>query len=100
MHTWNENGTYNRTSWLEILICRSNTYVIDFVDLHYFGGITDHQYYKKNGLYDFPQKKYMSRLGNLILMLLSRIPPVRKEIYTKRMMQEMIKPLQKVLDRE
>ena len=60
----------------------------------------DHKYYKKNGFYDFPQKKYMSRLGNFILMLLNRIPPVRKEIYTKRMKQEMIKPLQKVVDRE
>ena len=60
----------------------------------------DHNYYKKNGFYDFPQKKYMSRLGNSILMLLSRIPPVRKDIYTKRMIKEMIKPLQKVVDRQ
>ena len=60
----------------------------------------DHTFYKKNGLYDFPQKSYKSRAINLIMMLLSRIPLIRKEIYTKRIKTELIKPLQKVLERE
>jgi hypothetical protein len=60
----------------------------------------DHNFYKKNGLYDFPQKDYKSRITNSIMLLLSRIPSIRKEIYIKRMKAEMIKPLQKVLERE
>ena len=60
----------------------------------------DHNFYKKNGLYDFPQKDYKSRITNSMMMLLNRIPSMRKEIYTKRMKTEMIKPLQKVLERE
>ncbi len=60
----------------------------------------DHNFYKKNGLYDFPQKDYKSRITNSMMMLLSRIPSIRKEIFTKRMKSEMIKPLQKVLERE
>ena len=60
----------------------------------------DHNFYKKNGLYDFPQKYYKSRITNSMMMLLNRIPAMRKEIYIKRMKTEMIKPLQKVLERE
>ena len=60
----------------------------------------DHNFYKKNGLYDFPQKDYKSRITNSMMMLLSRIPSIRKDIYTRRIKTEMIKPLQKVLERE
>lgn len=60
----------------------------------------DHNFFKKNGLYDFPQKDYKSRITNSMMMLLSRIPSIRKDIYTKRIKTEMIKPLQKVLERE
>lgn len=60
----------------------------------------DHDFYKANGLYDFPQKDYKVRITNSIMTLLSKIPPIRKDIYTKRMKIEMIKPLQKVLERE
>ena len=60
----------------------------------------DHNFFKKNGLYDFPQKDYKSRITNSMMMLLSRIPSIRKDIYTKRIKTEMIKPLQKVLKRE
>jgi multimeric flavodoxin WrbA len=59
----------------------------------------DHEFYKKNGFYDFPQKNYKSRITNSILMLMNRIPSMRKEIYTKRIKKEMIKPLQKVFER-
>ena len=58
----------------------------------------DHNFYKKNGLYDFPQKGYRTRITNSMMLLLSRIPSLRKEIYTKRIKTEMIKPLQKVLE--
>ncbi len=60
----------------------------------------DHRFYKKNGLYDFPQKNYKSRILNVIMMILSRIPSIRKEIYIKRMKEEMIKPLQNVMEKE
>ena len=58
----------------------------------------DHRFYRRHGLYDFPQKDYKSRITNSMLTLLTKIPSMRKEIYTRRMKTEMIKPLQKVLE--
>lgn len=58
----------------------------------------DHQFYKKHHLYDFPHRKYKARVINSILILLTKIPSLRKEIYCKRIKQEMLKPLQKVVD--
>lgn len=60
----------------------------------------DHRFFKMNKMYDFPQKNYKSRIKNTALLLMTRIPFIRKEIYTKRMKEEMVKPLQKVLERE
>lgn len=60
----------------------------------------DHAYYRKKGWYDFPQKDYKSRIMNTMMLLLSRIPSVRKEIYIKRMKKEIIKPLENVLQKE
>ncbi len=60
----------------------------------------DHKFYKRNGLYDFPQKNYKARIVNVIMNFLCSIPSIRKEIYTKRMKPEMIKPLQKVVEKE
>ena len=60
----------------------------------------DHNFYKKKGLYDFPQKDYKSRITNSMMMLLTRIPSMRREIYTKRIKKAMIKPLQKILKKE
>jgi len=57
----------------------------------------DHQFYKRHGLYDFPQRNYKARVMNSILILLTRIPSMRKEIYRKRMKEEMVKPFQKIL---
>ncbi len=57
----------------------------------------DHRFYKENRLYDFPQRDYKSRLMNSILILLTRIPSMRKEIYHKRIKEETLKPFQKVL---
>ena len=60
----------------------------------------DHLFFKKNGLYDFPQHHWKTRAVNSLMLLLTRIPFIRKEIYTRRMKEEMIKPLQKVLAKE
>ena len=58
----------------------------------------DHKFYKEHGLYDFPQKDYKARVISGILILLTKIPHMRKEIYQKRMKSEMIKPFQKILE--
>jgi len=60
----------------------------------------DHKFYKNNGLYDFPQKNYKVRIVNTIMTVLCTVPFIRKEIYNKRMKEEMIKPLQKVAGQE
>jgi len=59
---------------------------------------SDHQFYRRHGLYDFPQKKYKTRFKNLFYKFLIKIPPMRKEIYKKRMISEMVKPLQKIVE--
>jgi multimeric flavodoxin WrbA len=60
----------------------------------------DHKFYKEHGLYDFPQKDYKARIISRILILLTKIPSVRKEIYQNRTKSEMIKPFQKILEEE
>lgn len=57
----------------------------------------DHRFYKKNGLYDFPQK---NRLKNMILpiaMILFRIPSLRKKLYNN-MIKLPASRLQKYID--
>jgi multimeric flavodoxin WrbA len=56
----------------------------------------DHKYYKKHGLYNFPQKNYKWRLINSSIMLLTKIPRIRRE-FIKRMKVEMIRPFNTVL---
>lgn len=58
----------------------------------------DHRYFQRHGLYDFPQKEYMSRIINLMLILFTKIPSIRKDIYTRRIKTQMVKPLQKLLE--
>jgi multimeric flavodoxin WrbA len=58
----------------------------------------DHRFYKKHHLYDFPQRNYKARLFNSLLILLTKLPSMKKEIYRKRMREEMLKPLQKVVN--
>lgn len=41
----------------------------------------DHRYFKKHGKYDFPQQAIKTRLFNAILMMLSKIPQIRKGYY-------------------
>ena len=56
----------------------------------------DHEYYKTHGGYDFPQKDYKMRLRASIMMMLTKIPYMRKEI-EKRIVTEMVKPLEYVV---
>jgi hypothetical protein len=65
-----------------------------------FPFITDHIFYKQHGLYDFPHKNVMARMKNTVMILLTKIPSIRKEIYTNRIKEEMIKPFQKILDKK
>jgi len=57
----------------------------------------DHKYYKKNGLYNFPQKDIKTRIQTMTLILLTKIPSMRREIYHKRIKKEMIKPFEDLL---
>ncbi len=58
----------------------------------------DHKYYKEHGMYNFPHKYYKWRMINGILVMLTKIPAVRRE-FIKRMKQEMIKPAANALKR-
>jgi multimeric flavodoxin WrbA len=58
----------------------------------------DHNYYKKHGSYNFPQKNYKWRLINSSLILLTKIPFIRRE-FVKRIKDEMIKPYANTLKR-
>ena len=41
----------------------------------------DHRYYRSHGFYDFPQRDFRVRIMRPIMMLLTRIPPIRKRYY-------------------
>ncbi|WP_052374100.1 hypothetical protein [Methanobacterium sp. SMA-27] len=56
----------------------------------------DHKYYSENGLYDFPQKDMKIRVQNMILILISKIPSIRKDIYQKKLKQEMIRAFENI----
>jgi hypothetical protein len=58
----------------------------------------DHRYYKEHGMYNFPQKNYKWRMINGILVMLTKIPAVRRE-FVKRMKKEMIKPCANALEK-
>ena len=57
----------------------------------------DYLTYKKLGLFDFPQKNYKMRIQSAIMSLLLKSPAFRKEV-NKKMKDEMIKPLQKIIE--
>jgi multimeric flavodoxin WrbA len=59
----------------------------------------DHRYYKAHGLYDFPQKNFKMRRMNLMMTMLTKIPPFRKK-FLKTINEEMLKPLQSVVDKK
>jgi multimeric flavodoxin WrbA len=58
----------------------------------------DHRYYKEHGMYNFPQKYYKWRIINSMVILLTKVPAVRRQ-FIKRMKQEMIKPCANALKR-
>ena len=58
----------------------------------------DHRRYKKHGVYDFPQKDYKTRIIGGIFTLLLKLPQFRKE-YARRTKSEMVKPLQKIVEK-
>lgn len=55
----------------------------------------DHSYYKKHGLYDFPQNDYSQRIRTTFLSLLLHLPQVRKSA-EHEMKKHMIEPFAKV----
>ncbi|MCP4640559.1 MAG: hypothetical protein GY851_09005 [bacterium] len=59
----------------------------------------DHRFYKKHGLYDFPQKNIKMRLFTALMLPLLRIPRIQRE-FNLRMKTGMLRPLQKVIERE
>ncbi len=60
--------------------------------------IADYRFYQEHSMFDFPQKDYKTRFIVGIFMLLEKLPAFRK-VYVKRTKAEMIKPLQKVVDK-
>lgn len=58
----------------------------------------DHRYYKQHGLYDFPRRGLKMRLTNLLVAWLTKIPSFRRE-FLKRIKAEMVKPLEKALEK-
>lgn len=58
----------------------------------------DHRYYKEHGMYNFPQTYYKWRMINGILVMLTKIPAVRRE-FIKRIKAEMIKPAANAIKR-
>lgn len=56
----------------------------------------DYLAYKRSGAFNFPQKRYKRRLQTAIMLLLARLPRFRRDIF-RRLNEESIKPLQRVL---
>lgn len=57
----------------------------------------DHAWYRKNGLYDFPQNNLRERIYTTLLSLFLSIPPVRKKA-EREMKEHMIEPFARVLE--
>lgn len=55
----------------------------------------DHKYYTAHGVYDFPQKKLGMRLQNMLMTLLTKVPPIRKQIFSE-MPKYMVMPDKKI----
>jgi multimeric flavodoxin WrbA len=58
---------------------------------------SDHQYFEKEGLYDFPERGFRDKVKTQFMVMITKIPFIRKEIYTKRMKSGTIEPLEKVV---
>mgnify|MGYP006272410423 CR=1 FL=1 len=66
-----------------------------------FGGLSfvfqaDDAYYRRHGIYDFPQRRRSHRFQALAMTVLTRIPGMRNEI-RNRLRGEMVKPFRKVV---
>lgn len=59
----------------------------------------DHRYYKSHGFYDFPARSVRRRVGESLLGLLLKLPRFRKE-FQKRIKDEMVKPLAKIVEEQ
>lgn len=59
----------------------------------------DHRYYRKNGYYDFPQKRVLKRVTNTFFYHVLRFPLARKQ-FLKSMPDAMIKRFRKVAGSE
>ncbi len=57
----------------------------------------DDRYYRQHGLYDFPTRNYLQRIGTRATSLIMSIPAVRREV-VKNMPTYMIQPLQKSIE--
>jgi len=57
----------------------------------------DHRYFKRNGLYDFPQKRVGLRVVNVLLSALFRVPKIRRK-FDRMIKQKMIEPHRKVVN--
>lgn len=64
-----------------------------------FPFVADHKYYKRHGVYDFPQNDYVSRVRNFLLGLLAKFPAIRKELYGQKMTEYMIKDYKMFIER-
>ena len=57
----------------------------------------DHRFYRRNKMYGFPQNDLKTRLWVDAVSTFQVLPDFRKE-FNRRMITEMVKPLQKVVD--
>ena len=62
-----------------------------------FPFVADYKAYKASGIFDFPHRKYMSRIRNSIFALMVKIPSFRKEIYNNQILPSMVQPFQKYI---
>ena len=113
---------YDRSSKIDDLLQNLAVRLVGFADSHYVKPETflghggrkifrddiwgrlriafqvDHRYYKKHGLYDFPQMRYKRRFFNWKMMLFTRIPAIRKA-FPDRCIDEMIRPHRNVISK-
>lgn len=58
----------------------------------------DHRYFKKSKMYDFPHKNVLFRIVNTIVVLVSRLPFLRRRI-RQGMKDFMIRPYQRIIEK-
>ncbi len=59
----------------------------------------DHRFYQKHRMYDFPQKDFKTRVANLLMIPLTRIPQFKRG-FQKNLKGLMVKPYIKAVDKE